>query len=221
MIKQLLAAVAAVLALQTGAWAEETIKLGVVNIDTGPYAVSGAYVNDGANFAVESLNVTDGVRSTPSWRGQCRAASIRNHEGKPTSRSRRRRSGRGQGVVRSSPLSSTRFFAALDSEMPGLERLWFWMTPLVLQPISPARAARSNYFGIVQFLPTACRLNAFVDFAKQSGIKSWDLDDGRHRGRSMTAPSCSPPRRRRTASPSARRCSPRSPRRISAATSRS
>ena len=60
-MKALLAAMSAALVLQGSAMAEDTIKLGVVNIDTGPYAVSGAYVNDGANFAVESLNAQGGA----------------------------------------------------------------------------------------------------------------------------------------------------------------
>ena len=56
MIRKLLAAAAAAVALHGGALAQNTIKLGVVNIDTGPFAVSGAFVNDGAAFAVERLN---------------------------------------------------------------------------------------------------------------------------------------------------------------------
>ena len=49
MIRKLLAAAAAAVALHGGALAQNTIKLGVVNIDTGPFAVSGAFVNDGGD----------------------------------------------------------------------------------------------------------------------------------------------------------------------------
>ena len=50
MIKKLLAAWRTRIVAARRACAEETIKLGVVNIDSGPYAVSGAFVNDGAEL---------------------------------------------------------------------------------------------------------------------------------------------------------------------------
>jgi hypothetical protein len=79
MMKILLAGLAAALVLPGSAMAEDTIKLGVANIDTGPYAVSGAFVNDGANFAVESLNAQSGAL------GRKYELVIQNHEGKPAS----------------------------------------------------------------------------------------------------------------------------------------
>ncbi len=80
MVKILLAALAAALVSPgSAARAEDTIKLGVVNIDTGPYTVSGAFVNDGANFAVESLNAQGGAL------GRKYELVIQNHEGKPAS----------------------------------------------------------------------------------------------------------------------------------------
>ena len=60
-MRRILTALALTLSLQGAAMAEDTIKLGVVNIDAGPFAVSGAFVNDGATFAVESLNAQGGV----------------------------------------------------------------------------------------------------------------------------------------------------------------
>src|ERR1700688_2329234 len=79
MIKKSTAALILVLGLNCGALAEETIKLGVVNIDTGPFAVSGAFVNDGATFAVETLNAEGGAQ------GRKYELFIQNHEGKPAS----------------------------------------------------------------------------------------------------------------------------------------
>ena len=46
MVKKILALGISLIALRGVAMAEDTIKLGNVNIDTGPFAVSGAYVND-------------------------------------------------------------------------------------------------------------------------------------------------------------------------------
>jgi branched-chain amino acid transport system substrate-binding protein len=79
MLSKILAVAAAVAALQGSAMAQETIKLGVVNIDTGPFAVSGAFVNDGARFAVESLNAEGGAL------GRKYELVIQNHEGTPAS----------------------------------------------------------------------------------------------------------------------------------------
>ena len=52
---RLLAAVASVWALHGAAMAQQTIKLGVVNIEAGPLAVSAGAINDGATLAVETL----------------------------------------------------------------------------------------------------------------------------------------------------------------------
>ena len=78
-MKRIVAVVALTVALQGAAAAEDTIKLGVVNIDSGPYAVSGAYVNDGATFAVEQLNADGGAL------GRKYELVIQNHDGKPAS----------------------------------------------------------------------------------------------------------------------------------------
>ena len=78
-MKRIAAILGLTLALQGAAVAEDTIKLGVVNIDSGPFAVSGAFVNDGATFAVESLNAQGGAL------GRKYELFIQNHDGKPPS----------------------------------------------------------------------------------------------------------------------------------------
>ena len=78
-ITRLLAILATTAALQGGAFAQATIKLGVVNIDTGPFAVSGAFVNDGAAFAVERLNAQGGAL------GRKYELVTQNHAGTPAS----------------------------------------------------------------------------------------------------------------------------------------
>jgi len=79
MIARLTAALTIALGLQATALAADTIKLGVTNIDSGPFAVSGAFVNDGATFAVEQLNAAGGAL------GRSYELFIQNHDGKPTS----------------------------------------------------------------------------------------------------------------------------------------
>ena len=78
-MKKLWATLAATFALQGAAFAQDTIKLGVVNIDTGPFAVSGAFVNDGAAFAVEQLNAKGGAL------GRKYELITQNHAGTPAS----------------------------------------------------------------------------------------------------------------------------------------
>ena len=58
-MRRILTALALSLSLQGAAIAEDTIKLGVVNIDSGPFAVSGAFVNDGDQLAA-TKRVLDG-----------------------------------------------------------------------------------------------------------------------------------------------------------------
>jgi branched-chain amino acid transport system substrate-binding protein len=166
MIKRLFAAAAAVLALQSGAWAEETIKLGVVNIDTGPYAVSGAYVNDGANFAVESLNTQGGAL------GRKYELFIQNHEGKPASAiEAAKKLVEDKGVSFFTGLNPSGTSLAIESKMPGLNALFIDAT--AASNDLTGKNCTPNYFRIG--VTDGMQVNAFVDLAKQSGIKSWDL----------------------------------------------
>ena len=45
----------------TGAFAQETIKIGVNEPLTGPFAASGNYVTNGAKIAADEINATGGV----------------------------------------------------------------------------------------------------------------------------------------------------------------
>lgn len=61
MIKKLLTAAIAAVVLQGSAVAQETIKLGLVNFDSGPFAVFAPFVKDGAALAIDTLNAQGGV----------------------------------------------------------------------------------------------------------------------------------------------------------------
>ena len=61
MLKRLLAAVAATLILHGGALAQEPIKVGLLNFDSGPFTVFAPFIRDGATFAIETLNAQGGA----------------------------------------------------------------------------------------------------------------------------------------------------------------
>ncbi len=166
MIKKLLAVVATAMALQGSAVAEETIKLGVVNIDTGPFAVSGAFVNDGANFAVESLNAQGGAL------GRKYELIIQNHEGKPASAiEAAKKLVEEKGVSFFTGLNPSGTSLAIESKMSGLNALFIDAT--AASNDLTGKNCTPNYFRIG--ITDGMQVNAFVELAKQSGIKSWDL----------------------------------------------
>ena len=79
MNKTIRVALAAALALHGATFAQETIKLGVLNTDTGPLAVNAAAINDGAALAVETLNGRGGAL------GRKYELVLQNHDGPPAS----------------------------------------------------------------------------------------------------------------------------------------
>ncbi len=166
MIKKLLAVAATAMALQGSAVAEETIKLGVVNIDTGPFAVSGAFVNDGAKFAVERLNAEGGAL------GRKYELIIQNHEGKPASAiEAAKKLVEEKGVSFFTGLNPSGTSLAIESKMSGLNALFIDAT--AASNDLTGKNCTPNYFRIG--ITDGMQVNAFVELAKRSGIKSWDL----------------------------------------------
>lgn len=60
-ITRIMAALAASAILTSGAYAQDTIKIGVNQPLTGPFAASGNYIVDGAKIAVEEINASGGI----------------------------------------------------------------------------------------------------------------------------------------------------------------
>ena len=52
MIKKILTAAIATVVLQGSAIAQETVKLGLINFDSGPFAVFAPFIRDGATLAI-------------------------------------------------------------------------------------------------------------------------------------------------------------------------
>jgi ABC-type branched-subunit amino acid transport system substrate-binding protein len=165
-MKSTTAALILILGLNGTALAEDTIKLGVVNMDTGPYAVNGAFVNDGANFAVETLNAQGGAL------GRKYELIIQNHEGKPASAiEAAKKLVEEQGVSFFTGLNPSTTSLAIDSKMPGLNALFVDAT--AASNDLTGKGCTPNYFRIG--ITDGMQVNTFIELAKQSGVKSWDL----------------------------------------------
>ena len=166
-MKRIAAVVVAVtLALQGAAAAEDTIKLGVVNIDGGPYAVSGAYVNDGATFAVEQLNADGGAL------GRKYELVIQNHDGKPASAiDAAKKLVEQDGVSFFTGLNPSGTSLAIESKLAGMNALFVDAT--AASNDLTGKDCTPNYFRIG--ITDGMQVNAFIELAKESGVKSWDL----------------------------------------------
>ncbi len=165
MIKKLLAALATAAMLQ-GAQAAETIKLGVVNIDSGPYAVSGAFVNDGAAFAVEQLNAQGGAL------GRKYELVTQNHAGSPASAiAAASRLVEQQKVSFFTGLNPSGTSLAIASKMSEMNALFIDAT--AASDDLTGKNCGPNYFRIG--ITDGMMVNSFREMAEQSGIKSWDL----------------------------------------------
>ncbi len=166
MIRRLAAVLALATAFHASAFAEDTIKLGVVNIDTGPFAVSGAYVNDGATFAVETLNAQGGAL------GRKYELFIQNHDGKPTSAiEAARKLVQDKGVSFFTGLNASGTALAIESKMSGLNALF--VDDTAASNDLTGKGCTQNYFRIG--ITDGMQVKTFIELAKRSGVRSWDL----------------------------------------------
>ena len=166
MLKRLFTVAAAAIALQGSALAQSTIKLGVVNIDTGPFAISGAFINDGAAFAVERLNAQGGAL------GRKYELITQNHAGTPASAiAAASRLVEQQGVQFFTGLNPSGTSLAIASKMTGMNALFVDAT--AASDDLTGKNCGPNYFRVG--LTDGMQVNNFVDLAKQSGVKTWDL----------------------------------------------
>ena len=166
MIKRLFTVAAVAIALQGPALAQSTIKLGVVNIDTGPFAISGAFINDGAAFAVERLNAQGGAL------GRKYELITQNHAGTPASAiAAASRLVEQQGVSFFTGLNPSGTSLAIASKMTAMNALFVDAT--AASDDLTGKNCGPNYFRIG--ITDGMQVNSFRELAKQSGVKSWDL----------------------------------------------
>jgi len=166
MIRNLLAALVTAAVFQGAALAQQTIKLGVVNIDTGPFAVSGAFVNDGAAFAVERLNAQGGAL------GRKYELVTQNHAGTPaTAIAAANRLVEQQGVSFFTGLNPSGTSLAIASKMSGLNALFIDAT--AASDDLTGKNCGQNYFRIG--ITDGMQVNSLREQSKASGVKTWDL----------------------------------------------
>ena len=166
MIKQALATAVAALVLQTGAQAQEAIKVGLINIEGGPFTMQAGFIRDGAHFAIEQLNARGGAL------GRKYELVEQNHSGTPAAAIAAANSlvQRG-GVSFFSGLNGSATALAIASKMSSLNAI-FVDTTASADDLT-GKNCQPNYFRIgVNDLTT---MNGFREVVKDSGIKTWDL----------------------------------------------
>jgi branched-chain amino acid transport system substrate-binding protein len=165
-LMNLLATAGAVAALNGSVFAQQTIKLGVVNIDTGPLTVSAGAINDGASFAVETLNAQGGAL------GRRYELVVQNHEGTPAAAiAAATKLVQQQGVSFFTGLNPSGNSLAISAKLADLNALFIDAT--AASDDLTGKNCNANYFRLN--INDSTQVGVLRDLAKQSGAKSWDL----------------------------------------------
>lgn len=162
--------IAALVALATagaaGAVHAQTIKLGVVNIESGPLAPSSGAINEGATLAVELLNARGGVL------GRKYELVIQNHDGPPAGAiAAATKLVRQQGVSFFTALSPSGNSLALSARLGELGALYLDAT--AASDDLTGKACNPNYFRIG--ISDSSNVQVWRELAQRNGVKSFDL----------------------------------------------
>jgi branched-chain amino acid transport system substrate-binding protein len=167
-MKKLFPATALALALvaPTHAQQQPTIKLGVVNIDAGPLAVSAAAINDGATLAVETLNAAGGAL------GRRYELVVQNHEGPPAAAvAAAQKLVHQYGVAFFTGLNPSGNSLALSAKLSDLNALFLDAT--AASDDLTGKACNSNYFRIG--ISDSSNVAVWKELARRNNIKTFDL----------------------------------------------
>lgn len=166
MINKLLAIAATAVLLNGSAFAQEKIKVGLVNIDSGPFTVLAPFVQDGAVFAIETLNAQGGAL------GRKYELVTQTHVGTPAAAiAAANRLVEQQGVTFFAGLSSSSTSLGLSPKLAGMNAL-FLDTTGAADDLT-GKGCQQNYFRIG--VNDSFYINGFRALLKQSSVKSWDL----------------------------------------------
>ena len=164
-MKKLIAA-ATVLFLVGASNAQQTIKLGVANIDAGPLAVSASAINEGATMAVETLNAAGGVL------GRRYELVIQGHEGSPAAAvAAVQKLVQQQGVSFFTTLSPSGNSLAITARLRDFNAIYLDAT--AASDDLTGKACNPNYFRIG--IPDSSQVQTWKEIAKSQNIKSFDL----------------------------------------------
>lgn len=166
MNKTIRAALTCALALQGAAFAQDTIKLGVLNIDTGPLVVNAAAINNGATLAVETLNGRGGAL------GRKYELVVQNHDGPPASAvAAANKLVQKQGVSFFTSLSPSGNSLAVSAKLGELNALYLDAT--AASDDLTGKNCNPNYFRVG--ISDSSQVQMWRELAQRNGVKSFDL----------------------------------------------
>jgi len=166
MNKTIRLALAATLAMHGAAFAQATIKLGVVNIEAGPLAVNAAAINDGAALAVEALNAKGGAL------GRKYELVVQNHDGPPASAiAAATKLVQQQGVSFFTSLSPSGNSLALSAKLGELNALYLDAT--AASDDLTGKNCNPNYFRVG--ISDSSQVQMWRELAQRNGVKTFDL----------------------------------------------
>lgn len=166
MNKRIRAALTAALTLHGAAFAQQTIKLGVVNIEAGPLAVNAAAINDGATLAVETLNARGGAL------GRKYELVVQTHDGPPASAiAAANKLVQQQGVSFFTSLSPSGNSLAVSAKLGELNALYLDAT--AASDDLTGKNCNPNYFRVG--ISDSSQVQVWRELAQRQGIKSFDL----------------------------------------------
>ncbi|MEO8298871.1 MAG: ABC transporter substrate-binding protein [Burkholderiales bacterium] len=166
MIKKLAIALGIGAALHGGAWAQETIKIGVMDIDSGPYVTVSKYHVDGAKYMVDVLNAQGGAL------GRKYELVVQSFQGTPATAVAAATKLVDQGgalAILGMNFSSTSI--AVAAKMPQMNALFIDNSSASSDLIG--KYCNQNYFHVA--VTDSMNLNGLRAQVKASGAKTWDL----------------------------------------------
>lgn len=167
-MKKIFAATAVALAVTAGsALAQQPpIKLGVVNIDAGPLAISAAAIQEGATLAVETLNAQGGAL------GRRYELVTQGHEGPPAAAvAAAQKLVLQQGVSFFTSLSPSGNSLALSAKLRDLNAIY--LDASAASDDLTGKACNPNYFRIG--VPDSAHVMVWKDLMVRNNIKSVDM----------------------------------------------
>lgn len=142
-----------------------TIKLGVVNIEGGPFAVNATHINEGARFAVDSFNSQGGAL------GRKYELVVQNHTGTPAGALAAAGRLVQNGVSFFTGLNPSSTSLAIASKVVDLNALFLDATANADD--LTGKSCSKNYFRVS--LSDSMLMNAIRGQVKNSGIRTWDI----------------------------------------------
>lgn len=145
---------------------QPTIRLGLVNIDAGPLAVSATAIQEGATLAVETLNAAGGAM------GRRYELVIQGHEGTPAAAiAAAQKLVQQQGVSFFTSLSPSGNSIALSAKLRELNAIYLDAT--AASDDLTGKLCNPNYFRIG--IADSSQVGVWRELSRRNGVKTFDL----------------------------------------------